>query len=281
MDKLSEILRAIVLGAVQGLTEFLPVSSSFHLRLIPALFNWPEMTLAFSAFLHLGTLLAIGIYFGKDLWNIALEAHKALFEPNFSLMRFTNSLAFKIIVGSIPAVLVGFFLHDQLEKLDQNLYITSLFLIFISFVLLASDLCAIKKNNLQELKSQESFAIGLGQALALIPGVSRSGATISVGRFFGFKREEAARYSFLLGFPVILGAGLLETIKLFKYVNSSSSSPDLLACFLGFATAAIIGYLVIGFFLKFLENATLLSFVIYRLIVGIGALILLSLGLIK
>ena len=216
MEKLSEILRAIVLGAVQGLTEFLPVSSSFHLRLVPALFHWPEMTLSFSAFLHLGTLLAIAVYFGKDLWNIGLEGFKALFEPNFSLMRFSNSLAFKIIIGSIPAVLIGFFLHDKLEELDKNLFLTSIFLIIISFMLLSSDLFAVKKNNLEELKTSESFAIGLGQALALIPGVSRSGATISVGRFFGFKRESAARYSFLLGFPVILGAGLLETLKLFK-----------------------------------------------------------------
>jgi undecaprenyl-diphosphatase len=279
MERLQEIFRSVVLGVVQGLTEFLPVSSSFHLRLIPAVFGWPEIGIAFSAFLHLGTLLAVLIYFSKDLLTISSEGWTQLTQPHFSIVRFTNSLAWKILLGTIPAVLLGLFFHDQLEKLDSNFWLTSSCLIIVGVFLWVSDLSPSSKNNLSEMKSRNSIAIGIGQAVALIPGVSRSGATISTGRLFGFSREDAARFSFLLGVPVILGAGLLEMYKVFK--NPSQMEFSLLACFIGCLTAALVGYFAIDFLIKFLQKSSLLPFVIYRIIVGTLSLVFVAHNLSK
>ena len=271
---MEKLYQALILGLVQGLTEFLPVSSSFHLRLVPSLLHWPETSLSFAAFLHLGTLVAIFAYFYQDVWFLFKEA----FLPQFSWVQFKGSLAFKIMLGTIPAVLIGFGLRDLLEKLDSNLYLTSCCLIIVGLIILLADHSLVRKNGLGSLSLGEVILIGFGQAAALIPGVSRSGSTISVARFLGIDRYQAARFSFLLGMPVILGAGLWESIKMFRYAQQR---PDLMVCAVGFLSAAISGYLVIGFFLKFLQNATLLSFVVYRLVIGLISLWLLYTGIIK
>ena len=267
MDKFTEILRSITLGIVQGLTEFLPVSSSFHLRFVPSILGWPEIGLAFSAFLHLGTLLAIFIYFGKDLYSLTVNSYREAFLPDFSIVRLCNTLGFKILIGTIPAVAIGFIFHDQIEMLDKNQILTSCCLIGVALLLWFIDAQPIKKENLQEnISKREAVAIGIGQACALIPGVSRSGATIGVGRTLGYSREEAARFSFLLGTPVILGAGLLEILKVMKH--SVQLEVGIGTCLIGCLAAAITGYFVIGFFLKILQNTSLLPFIIYRIVIG-------------
>jgi undecaprenyl-diphosphatase len=276
---MNQIVRSVVLGIVQGLTEFLPISSSFHLRLVPALLGWPKIGLAFSAFLHLGTLLAVVIYFGKDLLQIAQNGYHELLNPTFSFARFTNTLAFKIMLGSVPAVLIGFFFHDQLELLDRNLYVTSVCLIVVGLFLWFCDQSPINKTSLEQIRANESVLVGIGQASALVPGVSRSGATISVGRLLGFNREQAAKFSFLLGVPVIFGAGLLELLKVLKH--SAELEVGISACVVGCITSALVGYFAIHFLLKFLQTNSLLPFTIYRLVVGAGSLFLLLKGSIK
>ncbi len=275
-EKYQEIWRCIVLGIVQGLTEFLPISSSFHLRLIPDLLGWPSIGLGLSAFLHLGTLLAVLIYFGKDLLEIAIETFKSLNSPK----NFFSSLGFKIIIASLPAILIGFFAHDFFEKIDQNLTITTIFLILIGILLFVSDL---KPSNIIDLEKNinwwQALLIGFGQATALISGVSRSGSTITVARLLGFSRTESARFSFLMGSPVILGAGLYEVLKALKSTKSLEVSWT--AAVMGGICSAIVGYFAIKFLLKFLQTQSLFPFMLYRVIIGLFVLFGISKGFFK
>jgi undecaprenyl-diphosphatase len=279
-QKFSEIVRCVVLGIVQGLTEFLPVSSSFHLRVVPELLGWPEPGLALSVFLHIGTLAGIFLFFGKDLFEIAVDFCKSIFASNFSFAALTSTLGWKIIIGSLPAIFIGFFFHDYLETIDKNLYITPFALVIVGILLWVSDLGQFTKPDmLNNLTVGQSFLIGLGQALALIPGVSRSGSTMMLARFLSFSREDAAKFSFLLGTPVIFGAGLLELVKVFKHPEELHVS--WVACLLGCIASAIVGFFAIKFLVKFLQSHSLFWFMIYRVVFGSVVLVGLFKGLIK
>lgn len=243
-------LQAVILGLVQGLGEFLPISSSAHLILVPWFFGWPESGLTFDIALHMGTLLAVTIYFWRDLVTLAVEG----------LTRGTKTpmgrIAWGIIPGSVPAAVFGLFLEDRIGSVRNPVSIAIL-LAVMGVVLYLVDRNGTKKRSMEELTVMDIVWIGVGQALALIPGVSRSGATITTGLLLGLNREAAARISFLLGWPVILGAGILSL----KDLDPSGLTP---AFWIGIAVSAISGYAVIAFLMDYIRRGTFLVFAGYR-----------------
>jgi len=246
-------LQIAVLALVQGLTEFLPISSSGHLVLVPKLLGWQEHGLDLDAFLHLGTLVAVLVYFYKDLVDIVL--HK-------------RHLGIAIIIGTLPAVLLGFgaktYFSSEAVRSVASICVT---LILGSVLMIVADVAANARTefkNSQDLKILDIFWIGCAQALALFPGVSRSGASISAGLFTGLSREDAARFSFLLGVPAIAGAGLLAL----KDMAQTGVQLDYSSLGLGFIVSAISGYLAIDFLIKFLKTQSLRGFVIYRVVLA-------------
>jgi undecaprenyl-diphosphatase len=251
------MFETIILGIIQGLTEFLPVSSTAHLIFFPWLFNWSGdvNTLSFDVALHAGTLLALIACFYKDWVEMLLHKRKLLLF---------------IVIATIPAGITGILFHNQIETTFRLPILIATMLVIFGIVMLISEKF-IGQRNIQNITFKESLIIGLSQAIALIPGVSRSGITISTGLFMGLKREESARFSFLLSTPVVLGAVLLEGKKLLAApVNYDAG---LLAA--GFAISAVFGFIAIKFLLKFFEKHTLNVFVYYRFILAasiIGAL---------
>ena len=244
---------ALLAGAVQGLTEFLPISSTGHLIIFEKIFNisQTEFGLAFDASLHLGTLLAIAIFFFSDYLKV------------FSLK---NQLFIKLIIGTIPAAIAGLFLETAIESQFRQLWVVGLGLILFSLVIILAEKFGPMVKKEKDVTLTNSLIIGLFQSLALIPGVSRSGSTISGGLFLGLKRDEAARFAFLLSGPIIAGAGAK---KFLDVATSSISLNDLSFFIIGIISSAIFGYLTIKYFLKYLSTSTLYPFVIYRVIVGL------------
>ena len=244
---------ALLAGAVQGLTEFLPISSTGHLIIFEKIFNISqiEFGLAFDASLHLGTLLAIAIFFFRDYLKV------------FSLK---NQLFIKLIIGTIPAAIAGLFLETAIESQFRQLWVVGLGLILFSLVIILAEKFGPMVKKEKDVTLTNSLIIGLFQSLALIPGVSRSGSTISGGLFLGLKRDEAARFAFLLSGPIIAGAGAK---KFLDVATSSISLNDLSFFIIGMISSAIFGYLTIKYFLKYLSTSTLYPFVIYRVIVGL------------
>lgn len=250
------MLSAIVWGLVQGLTEFLPISSSGHLVIIPEVldqlgFDVQLPSLAVSAVLHLGTLVAVLVYFRSDLMKVV----------RFRANPEGRKIAVLVLVGTIPA-LIGLPLEGTLEQLQENLTYVGIAMIGTGVILVIGQLGAKGVRRLEEGNVPDAIAVGLAQALALIPGISRSGATISAGNWRGFDPAEAARFSFLLGIPAIAGAGLLSLPDVFE---SGEFSIDLLV---GMAVAAVSGYLAIAFMLRSIRRIGLIPFAIYCFIVG-------------
>jgi undecaprenyl-diphosphatase len=248
------IFQATVLGIIQGLTEFLPVSSSGHLIIFPTVFGWEVQSLAFDVVLHLGTATALIAYFWKDILNIVSKDRK---------------LGLYIIVGSIPAAIAGLFLEDYVSNIFRSVYYVLAFLLVGSVIMFISEKVGNWAKN-REVGMKEGLIIGIFQALALFPGVSRSGSTLSGGMLLGLSRENAARFSFLLSIPVVLGAGFLELSKVSVPLNGVSN----LVLGAGFVSSFIAGTLAIKFMLNFLKNNTLKGFIVYRII-----LVLVLLGL--
>ncbi len=253
-------LQAFVLGAVQGLTEFLPVSSSGHLVLFQHLFAISEPSLTFDVMVHLGTLLAVFIAFWEDI--------AAILRKPFS------RITYLIVVGIIPAALVGYFLESYIEQAFQSLLVVALGLIFTGFILKYSEYMA-KQNLGLKLSEQTSYkdalVIGCIQALAVVPGISRSGSTIAAGLMSGLDREFAARYSFLLSIPVILGAGVLQ---LKDAAEEGLVMADVINYGIGFAAAAVFGYLAIRFVMNLVKQGKLSVFSYYVWFVGLVTLVL-------
>ena len=251
-------LLATLAGAVQGLTEFLPISSTGHLIIFEKIFgiSQTEFGLAFDASLHLGTLLAIVLFFYKDYLKI---------------INFKNALFVKLAVGTIPAVFFGLILETQIETTFRQTWIVGLSLILFSFVFILAEKLGKQIKSKDKTTIVDSALIGLFQSLALIPGISRSGSTISAGLFLGLKREEAAKFAFILAGPVIAGAGLKKFFEVLTVQHFGSG--DLSFFIVGIISSAIFGYLTIKYFLKYLSIKTLYPFVIYRIIVGLILLI--------
>jgi len=289
-----EIIQSIILGIVQGITEFLPISSSGHLILIPHIFGWQDQGLAFDVALHWGTLFAVVIYFRKDWMKILKESyllnmslrgsrndrsnpvtkfsvhsHGIATSPceaprnDISLSQYLKSdLLFIIIIATIPGVIAGLLLNNYAETVFRNPLIIAATLFFGAVLLFYADKRGAKKSDLTNLTLQMGIIIGLFQALAIIPGVSRSGITITVALLLGLSRTSSARFSFLLSTPIILGAGIKEFPSL---LNSGLN----ITILIGVLFSAISGYLAIKYMLKYLENRSYNIFVGYRVVLAI------------
>jgi len=257
------VLQAIVLGIVQGLAEFLPISSSAHLILVPWVLGWPASGLAFDLALHVGTLFAVTIYFWRDLLNLAVEG----------LTRGTRTpagrLAWGIVLGTVPGAIFGVLMEDMVEAVfRQSILSIAILLAVVGLILYLAARLGAKRRSLEEIRVSDVIWIGLAQALAVIPGVSRSGATITAGLGLGLNRETAARVSFLLGWPIILGGAIL----VIPDADPSMFTP---AFFAGVAAAAVSGYAVIAVLLQYLQKGSYLVFAWYRAIVAALAVLLL------
>lgn len=262
------ILQAIILGILQGATEFLPVSSSGHLVLIPWLLNWNPPGLTFDTTVHLGTLVAVVIYFWRDIWQIVLGVLKTL--RTRTLDDFYGRLGWLLVVGSIPAALAGYLLNDLFESLFGTPTLVSVFLLITGAILFFSEKVATRTRNLESIGWKDGILIGLAQAAAIAPGISRSGSTIAAGLALGIKREAAARFSFLLALPIIFGAWALQ-FKDALAVGIPSGQITLLVA--GFAAAAITGYAAIHFLLSYLRRRGLMAFVWYVWAFGLFTLV--------
>ena len=244
-------LEAIVLGLVQGLTEFLPISSSGHLRIVPALLGWEDPGAGFTAVIQLGTMAAVLIYFRADLWRIAGAWLRELRVP---IRRASQEarLGWFIVLGTIPIAIFGFIFKDQIESGARSLYLIGSALILFSFVMLAAERVGTRQRDLDEMNGRDGLFIGIAQALALIPGVSRSGATISAGLFRNFDRVAAARYSFLLSVPAVVLSGLFELRKV-----GEDGSPSAAATAIATLVAFVTGYAAIAWLIRYLGTHTL------------------------
>ncbi|HEX3099761.1 MAG TPA: undecaprenyl-diphosphatase UppP [Patescibacteria group bacterium] len=254
-----EIFQAFILGMVQGLGEFLPISSSAHLIITPWLFNWTDPGLAFDVALHWGTLLAVLVYFWQDVWLIfkgfihSLSSSKRDLQNNIY-----QKLAWLLILASVPGAIIGKLLETQAEHAFRSPLLIAGTLSVMGVVLFLADKFGEKVKNLNHISWVNALVLGLSQAVAIIPGVSRSGATITAGLFQGFKREDAARFSFLMSIPIIAGAGVL---KLPDILHTSNHAPLVV----GFISAAVFGFLSIKFLMKYISNRSYALFTWYRL----------------
>lgn len=270
-------IQVIVLSIVQGLTEFLPVSSSGHLRIISALFWGEDAGASFTAVIQLGTEAAVLVYFAGMIWQIITGWFRGLFHKEQRGQDYR--MGWMVIVGSIPIGILGVVGKDLIRDNLRNLWITAAMLIIFSFVFIAAERVGKKERGFDELTMKDAVVMGLCQCLALIPGVSRSGGTISGGLFMGLDREVATRFSFLLAIPAVLASGLFSLGDAFgPSVGQSASGAQLLV---GTLIAFVIGYASIAWLLKFVGNHSFEWFAAYRIPVGILVMILLALGVLQ
>jgi undecaprenyl-diphosphatase len=266
----------VVLGLIQGLTEFLPISSSAHLRIYPELFGWGDPGAAFTAVIQIGTELAVLIYFRKDIWRIASTWLRSLVKPEFR-GHLDARMGWFIIIGSLPIVVLGVLLKDVIERDFRNLWIIGCTLIVLGIVLGIADRVGSTDKQIKQITLRDAVLMGGAQALALVPGVSRSGATLSMGRFLGYDREAATRYAFLLAIPAVVGAGLFELKEIPNGHNDYGWGPTILATVVSF----VVGYAAIAWLLRYVATKSYAPFVIYRVILGGATLILLSVGVLN
>jgi undecaprenyl-diphosphatase len=267
----SDLLKAVFLGVLQGLTEFLPISSSAHLRIFPDLFGWGDPGAAFTAVIQIGTELAVLIYFRHDIWRIGSTWVRSLYRPEYR-GQLDARMGWFIIIGSLPIVVLGIFLKDTIEEDFRNLWIIGTTLIVLGLILGIADRVSSDRLRIKDMRLRDAVLMGLAQACALVPGVSRSGATISMGRFLGYEREAATRYAFLLAIPAVVGAGLFELKEIPHGDNSYGWGPTVVATVVSF----LVGYAAIAWLLRYVSTRSYAPFVIYR--VALGALVLALLG---
>ena len=262
-------LQALVLGIVQGLSEFLPISSTAHLRIVPHLLDWPDPGTEFSAVIQLGTLVAVILYFRQDVWQLSTAAIQSLLKREL-LVTTESRMAWSIAAGTIPVVVLGLGFKDFIKNEARELWVIGTALIVLAIFLYLAERLSPRNRDIKQLSFLQIQWIGLTQALALIPGCSRSGSTIMGGLLVGLNREAAARFSFLLGLPAIFGSGLYELKEL---IELGVSSDGYLNLAVGISAAFVTGYLSIEFLLRFLRNHGTLVFVIYRIVIGTGILL--------
>ncbi len=259
-------LEALILGVIQGVTEFIPISSSAHLLIVRWVFGWDTGTVAFDAVIHLGTLLALLLFFWREWYQLVVSQFRSKRRANDR--EDAPMLLWPILFASIPAAAVGFKFQDTIDSVfrDQPL-LTGAMLILMGLALYAADRAGRKNRPMGAVKLLDWVFIGLAQALALIPGVSRSGITITAGLAAGLEREAAARFSFLLGAPVILGAGAWELHKVMKI---GLTSADAMPMIVGTVASAISGFFCIKFLIGYLKTRTTGIFVVYRVALGLA-----------
>ena len=270
------VFHAIVLGLVQGLTEFLPVSSSGHLILVPRLLGWEEDPLSFDVALHLGTLLATLLYFHRDFIQLTRCGLGDMVRYRFQVGRYSpiGRLALLIILGCLPAVIVGGLFNTWIEDHVRQPWLVATFLIVFGAIMYIADRWASYARSIEGLDAPRSLLVGVAQAMALFPGVSRSGATISAGLFAGLSRQVATRFSFLLAAPVILGAGLKELPDIRRASEHGITNAELAA---GLFVSFAVGLATVHLLLRFVARYPLTIFVLYRF--AFAALVLVVLGL--
>ncbi|MFZ2526098.1 MAG: undecaprenyl-diphosphate phosphatase [Rhodococcus sp. (in: high G+C Gram-positive bacteria)] len=272
-------LQAIVLGIVQGLTEFLPVSSSGHLRIVSEVFFGDDAGASFTAVTQLGTEAAVLVFFARDIWRILVAWFRGLFDKQ-QRDNHDYKMGWYVLLGTIPIGILGLLLKDEVRTVARNLWLVATMLIVFSAVIAAAEYYGPKKREIEQLTLRDGLIMGSAQALALIPGVSRSGGTISAGLFLGLNREAAARYSFLLAIPAVLASGLFSLPDAFEPAGEglNASGPQLLvATVIAFA----VGYAAIAWLLKFVSNHSMYWFVGYRILLGVFVLALLGTGVIS
>lgn len=258
------IIQSIILGIVQGLTELLPISSSAHLFLIPWIFNWniPE---SFDVALHFGTLLAIGIFFFKDWIELIIGGYKMIVKKEKST---EGKMFWYIVIATMPGGIIGFVLDKYAESILTKPLIIAIALIVMGVILYLVDKYAKKETEYKDMTFKQTFLIGLSQALAFIPGVSRSGITMTAGRALGVKREAVAKYSFMLSAPIVLAATIFKLKDFIEYFLIADIS-GIIAFAMGVIMSFIVGIMVIKFLLDYLKKGSFKIFAIYRIIIGI------------
>lgn len=279
------LLEAIILGIIQGITEFLPISSVGHLTIAGKFMNLvdesnPQQWTAFLAIIQLGTLLSIGSYFAKDLFSISKDfiSENILRRKAFKQQSFNSKLGWLIILGSFPIFFFGLALKDLIEgAFTKNLYVISGSLIILAFILAFAELIGKRTKSLEDITIIDALIIGIAQALALVPGSSRSGTTITAALFLGINREAAARFSFLLSVPAIFASGIYQAIKALSFVSGDYWISILAAT----VFSAISGFLAIEFLLRYLRKYSTFIFIYYRIILGVIILLLIANGVIN
>ncbi|MBX9673061.1 MAG: undecaprenyl-diphosphate phosphatase [Candidatus Obscuribacterales bacterium] len=269
MSNSIDLVQALTLGVVQGLTEFLPISSTAHLRVVPALMHWQDPGAAFSAVIQLGSVAAVLAYFARDIVSIATGALAAFMRKDLADKDFR--LAGAIAVGTVPIVVIGLAIKGLLEADDSPLrsfYVIGGAAIFMGILLLVAERASKHQRDIEEINGKDGLLVGLGQAMALIPGCSRSGSTLTVAMLLNMKRADAARFSFLLGIPAILASGLLE-LKHMLEAGLARDQNSLLSLIAGLISSFVVSYLSIAWLIKYLQTHATWIFVGYRIIFGI------------
>ena len=277
---------AVLLGLVQGLTEFLPISSSAHLRIVGELIGSQDPGAAFTAITQIGTETAVLLYFRRDIaricvawWRSVRGDHGTDWRSRLGRHDHDAAMAWYIALGSIPIVVLGLLFQDAIENTFRNLYLTALMLAVFALLLGWADRVGAKRRSLRELSAGQAVAFGFAQALALVPGVSRSGGTITAGLLMGFTREAAARYSFLLAIPAVMGSGLYQLFKASD--EPAPGAPGAGATLIATLVAFVVGYFVIIAFLKIVSTFSYTPFVVYRLVLAALLVLLLLTGVLE
>ena len=273
--------QAIVLGIVEGITEFLPISSTGHLTIVEKLMGMKiddPSVVAFTAVIQIGAILAAVIYFWSDIWRILQAWWRGLWWKR-ARRKFDYKYGWAIIIGSIPIAVVGLLFKHEVETVLRSLWFVAIGLIVWSVVMwLADNRAAKNKRNEVETNWKDTLTIGMGQCLSLIPGVSRSGATISVGLFRGFDRVSVTKLSFFLGIPALMAAGLLEVVTKYKHISGGVGWKSTI---IATAVSFVVGYMAVSWLLKFIQSNNFRSFIIYRFVLGLVIIGLLGAGIIS
>jgi undecaprenyl-diphosphatase len=263
---------SLVLGVVQGVTEFLPISSTAHLRIVPALLGWEDPGAAYTAVLQLGSLLAVVGYFLPELWKMVRAAAAALADRSRPPDRAARELLY-LIVGTVPAGIAGVAFRHAIEGSLRSLWVIAIALAVVALLLGVVEKTARHVRNFDEMTMRDALLVGVAQAFAVIPGVSRSGSTLMAAMALGFKREAAARFSFLLSVPVVAAAGVFEMPKVLHAHDLHGST-----LVIGLIAAAVAGYASIAWLLRFLRARSTIPFIIYRVALGLVLIAMLATG---
>ncbi len=271
-----DLIQAIVLGLVQGLTEFLPISSSGHLLLLPALFGWEDPGSGFTAVIQLGTVLAVLIYFWKDLLVAVGAWWRSLFDKS---VRGTKEarLGWAVFVGTIPVVVAGLLLEEQIDTAFRSPLLVASMLVGVALVMWLAEAVGKRSRDLESVSTKDGLIVGIWQALSLVPGASRSGSTIAGALFLGMDRATAARFSFLLSVPSVLGSGVYKLVKGREELLVGGAAPTLVATIVAFVS----GYAAIAFLISFLQRRSTAVFIVYRIALGGVIIALVVSGIMK
>jgi undecaprenyl-diphosphatase len=266
-------LEAVVLGLIQGLTEFLPISSSAHLRISAAFAGWDDPGAAFTAVSQLGTETAVIIYFRKKIGRLLSAWFRSLRRPSTWRDDPDSRMAWLVVVGTLPIAILGLLFQDSIEHAFRDLRLIATTLIFFGILLGIADHIGRKERDLDHLTAPHGLAYGFAQALALIPGVSRSGGTVTAGRLLGYKREQATEYAFLLAVPAVFASGLYKLTDI-----GGDDAPAWGPTILGTVVAFVVGYVVIAWLMRYISTHSYLPFVVYRIALGVLLFVLVGVG---